>query len=112
MGHRYYGALLALLIIGVAVSIFRRSQPGARVRLLAAGSVALVLTQIGLGVLSVMRGLPLIPVTAHLGVAALILVTHLVMFVSLERTQTASTVDDERASEPATTGSPSGTVEA
>lgn len=83
MGHRYYGVLLACWIIGVAWTIYRRTEKGDVARTIVAGQVLLVATQIVLGVVSVWKSLPLLPVTAHLGVAALILVSHVVLFVRL-----------------------------
>ena len=85
MGHRYYAVTLALWIIGVAWTIFRRTDKGDRARLIAATQVVLVLTQIVLGLVSVWKSLPLLPVTAHLGVAALILISHVILFVRLPR---------------------------
>ncbi|GAC1353195.1 MAG: COX15/CtaA family protein [Polyangiales bacterium] len=81
MGHRFYAVLLALWIVFVAVTIFRKTQSGEPLRMLSTALVGLIVAQIALGLISVVYALPLIPVTAHLGVAALILVTHVMMIV-------------------------------
>ncbi|GAC1394748.1 MAG: COX15/CtaA family protein [Polyangiales bacterium] len=83
MGHRYFAVALAALVIGLAVATWRRAADEPRTRLLAVLAVALVVVQIALGLVSVADSLPLIPVTAHLGVAALILLVHVSLFATL-----------------------------
>jgi cytochrome c oxidase assembly protein subunit 15 len=89
MGHRYVAVALACLVVGLAVSVWRRSLGFPRYRRLAFAAITLVLAQIVLGLVSVAYSLPLWPVTAHLGVAALILVLHVALFVRLPRVQPA-----------------------
>jgi len=89
MGHRYVAVGLACLVIGVAVAVWRRSLGFPRYRRLAFAAIVLVLAQVVLGLASVAYSLPLWPVTAHLGVAALILVVHVALFVRLPRAQPA-----------------------
>jgi heme A synthase len=73
MLHRMVGVVVGLLVLVVSVRTFHVSARDGRARLLAAGAAMLVLVQVTLGVLSVVTLLGLVPVTAHLGVGALLL---------------------------------------
>jgi heme A synthase len=90
MSHRYVAVGLACVVIALAVAVWRRALGFPRYRRLAFAAIVLVLAQIVLGLVSVAYSLPLWPVTAHLGVAALILVVHVALFVRLPRVQSAS----------------------
>jgi heme A synthase len=90
MGHRYVAVALAFLVVGLGVAVWRRSLGFPRYRRLAFAAIVLVLAQIVLGLASVAYSLPLWPVTAHLGVAALLLVLHVALFVRLPRAQPAA----------------------
>jgi heme A synthase len=79
MTHRIFAVVLGSFVIGVAVAL-RRRAPGTRVARLAAAAIGLVLVQITLGVVSVYSLLALLPVTLHLGVAALLLVCNVALF--------------------------------
>lgn len=71
MGHR----LGAVIVLVVVILLFReaRREGASGQRILAGLALALVLIQIGLGVVSVLSLLDLVPVTAHLAVGALLL---------------------------------------
>ncbi len=79
MIHRIFALVLGTFVIGLAV-VVRRRAPGSRPAQLALGAILLVLVQITLGVLSVYSLLALLPVTLHLGVAALLLVCNVALF--------------------------------
>jgi protoheme IX farnesyltransferase len=70
--HRTWAYLLVALVIAVAVHVRRRYPAGDPVRRLTTAAAALVLVQVGLGVLNIATRLNSIVVTAHLGVATLI----------------------------------------
>lgn len=82
MAHRFFAVALGTFVISLAVTL-RKRAPGTRVAWLAGAAIALVLVQIGLGVLSVLSLLALAPVTLHLGVAALLLVCNVALFYYL-----------------------------
>lgn len=82
MAHRFAGVIVALVVIGVAVSAWRHARGSRRVRALAASAVALILAQVTLGALSVWSLLGLWQVTAHLGVGALLLANMWVLFLA------------------------------
>jgi heme A synthase len=82
MTHRLFAVGLGTFVVGVAVTV-RRRAPGTRMARLAVAAIALVLLQITLGVLSVYSLLALLPVTLHLGVAALLLVCNVALFYYL-----------------------------
>ena len=75
MVHRFVGFFVMFAVLGAAVIAWREAQrhghPSARWLVLAAP--ALVFTQVSLGLLTVATGIALVPVTAHLGVGALLL---------------------------------------
>ena len=70
--HRWLAIVVGAVVIVVAVRV-GRAAGCARLRAVAAGLVCVVLAQITLGVASVMTFLDALPVTAHLGGAALLL---------------------------------------
>ena len=82
MAHRIFGVIVALVVISVAVQVYRRARKVGHARLarLAVLAPLLVLTQVTLGVLNVYFELPLSIVTAHLGGAALLFALHVWMF--------------------------------
>ncbi|MCC6993918.1 MAG: COX15/CtaA family protein [Deltaproteobacteria bacterium] len=82
MAHRIFGVIVALVVISVAIQVYRRARKAGHVRLarLALLAPVLVLTQVTLGVLNVYFELPLSIVTAHLGGAALLFALHVWMF--------------------------------
>ena len=85
MLHRLFGVTVATVIIGVSAGVLRADRARTASKRLALGAVGLVVLQVALGVLSVTSTLGLVPVTAHLGVGALLLVTVFLMFLSLPR---------------------------
>lgn len=104
MGHRIFAVVLAIAIVALAVTVWRRASGSPRHRTLAVAAVVLVLGQIVLGLVSVAYFLPLFPVTAHLGVAALILVTHVALVAELPRAPAA--VKSRSISRAASDGEP------
>jgi heme A synthase len=87
MLHRIFAVVLGSFVIGVALAVRRRAAAGTpqetRVGRLAALAIILVLVQVTLGILSVLSLLALLPVTLHLGVAALLLVCNVALFYYL-----------------------------
>ena len=81
MVHRFFGALVGVLVIAAAVKAFRAARGARRVRALALAAPALVLIQITLGLLSVTSMLGLFEVTAHLGGGALLLANMWILFL-------------------------------
>lgn len=80
MVHRFGAVALALLVFVHAFLVYRRTPKGHPARALAILAPVVVLVQITLGILSVTSLLHLHTVTAHLGVGALLLATHVVMW--------------------------------
>ncbi len=72
-GHRVLGITVALVVLAFALQSGRRRLPGA-VRSWASWAAVLVLIQVGLGFLSVLEGLAVVPVSLHTLVAAGLLV--------------------------------------
>jgi heme A synthase len=72
VAHRLLGVMLFVLVLGTALMTYRHARTAA-VRRLAVLAPVLVLGQVTLGVLSITSFLGVIPVTAHLGGAALLL---------------------------------------
>ena len=70
--HRTWAYVLVALIVAVAVHVRRRFPAGDPVRRFATIAAALVIVQVGLGVLNIVTRLHSAVVTAHLGVATLI----------------------------------------
>ncbi len=99
MAHRLFGVIVALVVISVAVQVYRRARKAGHVRLarLALLAPLLVLAQVTLGVLNVYFELPLSLVTAHLGGAALLFALHVWMFWTASPVAAA-----QRAAVPAT----------
>ncbi len=75
MAHRWMGVLVALLVAGLAISLWKISAGFRVVRFHVGSASLLVLIQIGLGLATVVTQKAVIPVTAHLAVAALLLGT-------------------------------------
>ncbi len=73
MLHRIFGVVTALAVFLTSVLLYKRTVQNS-VKFLLLLAPGLVMAQILLGVLSVITALGLFPVTAHLGVAALLLV--------------------------------------
>jgi len=82
MLHRFFAVILGTYVIVVAATV-RRRAPATRVARLGGLAIGLVLVQITLGVLSVYSMLALLPVTLHLGVAALLLVCNVALAYTL-----------------------------
>jgi heme A synthase len=82
MFHRFFAVLLGLLVVVLGWTI-RARAPGTRAARLAGAAIGLVLVQVTLGVVSVLSLLALLPVTLHLGVAALLLVCNAALFYYL-----------------------------
>lgn len=82
MLHRLGGILVGLAVLATA---WRVASLGAGLRLLTVLAPLLVLVQIGLGLWSVHSALGLFPVTAHLGVGALLLVVVFLIYLNVAR---------------------------
>jgi heme A synthase len=72
MAHRLGGVVVLAVVTATAVIVYR-AAPSRTVRALAVAAPLLVMVQIGLGLLSIRSFLDVVPVTAHLGAAALLL---------------------------------------
>jgi heme A synthase len=95
--HKAFALLVALVVFAAAWRVLREvRQPGLQ-RRLALGACALVLVQIGLGVVSVLSYLGIAVVTAHLAVGSLLFVSTLALYLALR---------ELGASEPVPAGSP------
>ena len=73
MFHRLFALLVLGYVIGTAIVTFRAARGRTVVRALAVAAPLLVVVQITLGLYSITSFLDVVPVTAHLGVAALLL---------------------------------------
>ena len=85
MAHRLAGVAVALLVVAAVVGPARRAlAAGEGFRaLLALGAPALVLAQVGLGFWTVVSGVAIPVVTAHVAVGALILADLVALYLSL-----------------------------
>ncbi|MCE9624402.1 MAG: COX15/CtaA family protein, partial [Deltaproteobacteria bacterium] len=96
MLHRLGGIVVALMVF---LSSWRVAQVGREnpcLRRLALLAPILVLIQVSLGLWSIYSALGLFPVTAHLGVGALLLVTYLLMNLVV-RASRAATISETPA---------------
>ena len=75
--HRMNALVVAGLVLVSSIVTFRRARGRAGLRVLATLAPVLVLTQIGLGLLSIVTFLDLVTVEAHLGVATALLATQI-----------------------------------
>jgi protoheme IX farnesyltransferase len=75
--HRMNAIIVAGLVLASSIVTFRAARGRAGLRALAVLAPVLVLTQIALGVLSVLTFLDLVTVEAHLGVATALLATQM-----------------------------------
>ena len=73
MAHRILGMIVAAAIIWLSTTFWKKSRGDRRICYLLIAAPLLVLTQVVLGFASVTTRLGVVPVTAHLGVAALLL---------------------------------------
>ena len=89
MLHRLLALAVLVLVCIAAVHTYRRTSQRS-VRLLALSGLLLALLQVGLGVLSVFSLLDVAPVTAHLGVAALLLGDFVLLHLLTRRRQRRS----------------------
>jgi protoheme IX farnesyltransferase len=99
--HRTWAYVVVALIVIVAVHVRRRYPAGDPVRRLATAAAALVMVQVGLGVLNIETRLNAAVVTAHLGVATLIwgsLVAALAVALRRAPATTAADLAAQRAS--------------
>jgi heme A synthase len=71
--HRLMALVVLAVVAAASIIVYRNAQGRRVVRALALAAPALVLLQIALGVLSITSFLDVVPVTAHLGVAAALL---------------------------------------
>ncbi|MFW5741331.1 MAG: COX15/CtaA family protein, partial [Myxococcota bacterium] len=85
MTHRFVGYLTMIAVMAVSVPAWRAAVRHAHptTRWVAAAAPVLVLTQVALGLLTVATGIGLIPVTAHLGVGAMLLANFVVLYFAL-----------------------------
>jgi len=84
--HRFFAFVVTGLVIASTVPVikFARASKLTHLRILSVSAHILVCTQVGLGIATVWTGLSLVPLTAHLLVAALL---WLVMLTILRQTQ-------------------------
>lgn len=83
MLHRYAAVAVSVLVVWAAIRILRAAEGRPIVRALAVSSIMLLAVQVGLGILSVTSRLALAPVTAHLGVGALLLAVAVAAWTGL-----------------------------
>jgi len=85
MIHRFVGFLAMLAVITVGVTTWRAARRHELViaRWGALTAPALVVVQVALGLLTVATSIALVPVTAHLGVGALLLANLVVLYFAL-----------------------------
>ena len=85
MVHRYTAILVTAVVIAAAVQGIKAARAGNGQLALWAAALApcLVLVQIGLGVLTVITGIGLVEVTAHLAVGALLFADMFVLYLAL-----------------------------
>jgi len=91
--HRTWAYALVALVFTVAVHVRRRYPAGDPVRRLVTAAAALVVVQVGLGVLNIATRLNAAVVTAHLGVATLIWGSLVTAFAVALRRPAASAGD-------------------
>lgn len=103
VAHRAAAVLVSILVIAVAVKLFRAARQSRYVRWLAASAVALLVAQVTLGLLSVWSLLGLWQVTSHLGVGALLLANLWLLWLSTRAVGVATqpAEDGALAREPA-----------
>jgi len=95
MLHRLFA--LVVLAVVTAASVLTARETRGRLRALAIAAPLLVTLQLGLGLLSITSFLDVIPVTAHLGVAVLVLVDVLALhLIARGRTLLVATQDRPR----------------
>jgi heme A synthase len=82
MIHRLGGVLVGLMVFASSWRV-ASLRPGPGLRFLTVAAPLLVLIQIGLGLWSIYSALGLFPVTAHLGVGALLLVVIFLMSLNV-----------------------------
>jgi len=73
--HRWSGLVVAFLVLGLPIILRKLRKTNVQIYFFASVAAFLVVAQIGLGLWSVVSSLGLLPVTAHLGVGALLLAT-------------------------------------
>jgi heme A synthase len=84
--HRLFAAVVSVLVIAVAVRVWRAAPPGSLARKLAVALPVILSVQVLLGLLSVWSLLGLWQVTAHLGGGALLLVATWILFLATRPT--------------------------
>jgi heme A synthase len=83
MSHRLAALVVTAAVVLAAWAVIRSPAATRFARGLAYGAIALILVQIALGVFVVLEGLDVAIVTAHLGVAALLLADLLLLHLAL-----------------------------
>lgn len=83
MAHRWWGIVVAGLLLYQGVYLWKQQGFRNRVGILASTMILLVGLQITLGFLTVMTALELLPVTGHLGVGALLWVNQVAIYLFL-----------------------------
>lgn len=96
MLHRLAGAVVGVVVLATSWRAYRASSGFPALRLLSLAAPALVLLQIGLGLWSVHSALGLFPVTAHLGVGALLLVVFFLMNLGVILAQRGTAAGEAR----------------
>jgi len=85
MLHRIFGSIVAILVFATSWRVYRTAEGIPALRRLALLAPFLVSLQIALGLWSIHSALGLLPVTAHLGTGALLLVSLWLMNLILSR---------------------------
>lgn len=111
MVHRFVGIFVLLSVVGVGAAAYRVAlrlrRPTAR--WLALGAPVLALAQVALGMVSVATGIAVVPVTAHLAGAALLLADLVALYFALP---VAVEPGEFRAHEPRLVRAPAGSTAA
>ncbi|MSP59958.1 MAG: heme A synthase [Myxococcales bacterium] len=95
--HRLFAVVAGALVCGVAVKAWRAAEGRRALRALAVALPVVVLFQIALGVASILTFLAVVPVTAHLGGAALLLGDLVVLFLATRSAATVTVTAPQRA---------------
>jgi heme A synthase len=78
--HRFFALLVLGHLIGMAITV-AKNAPNRSIKLLGIAAPLLAIVQITLGILSVTTFLDVLPVTAHLGVAAALLADCVILHI-------------------------------
>jgi len=100
MLHRILGTGVALMILMLTVKVWKVSPISRLLKGLASIALILVFLQVGLGLLSIQTALELFPVTAHLGVGALLWADLVFMCFVIFQKKRGAEISPEIPSDP------------